>query len=126
MFYVYFLRSINHPNQVYTGSTDNLEIRLEQHNNGTSTHTNKFRPWCIEAYVMCDSRETAEIVEAYFKNSSGKEKFANFTAANPLHPNSKQGFLDTLEDGRGFGSKERRFTATKVNKQTMFTMNRVI
>ena len=110
MHYVYFLRSESKPDEVYTGRTEDLDRRLGQHNSEDNTgYTRRHRPWRIEAYVTCDTEETAKIVEAYFKNSSGIEKFDNFAKANPHHPNPKQGFFDTLEEGRAFGSKERRF-----------------
>tara|TARA_B100001093_G_scaffold404238_1_gene392339 strand:+ start:175 stop:549 length:375 start_codon:yes stop_codon:yes gene_type:complete len=120
---VYILRSIRPPQQSYTGSTDDLERRLQQHNDGLNKSTRAHRPWRIEAYVECDTRQTAEIVEAYFKNNSGQEKFRNFARGNPIHPNPKQGFFDTLEEGRAFGSNARRFRATKENGRTVFVMN---
>ena len=121
--FVYILRSIKRPNKTYTGSTDNLDERLQQHNEGLNKSTKAHRPWRIEAYVECDTRATVEIVEAYFKNNSGQEKFRNFAQAKPDHPNPKQGFFDTLQEGRAFGRGENRFRATKENGRTVFVMN---
>jgi len=116
MYFVYFLRSESRPAKVYTGSTGNLDRRLQEHNAEDNTgHTRQFQPWRIEACVLCDTEETALIVESYFKNSAGQEKFNNFAKAIPHHPHPKQGFFDTLEEGRGFGSKARRFHATRDN-----------
>jgi predicted GIY-YIG superfamily endonuclease len=38
MWYVYIIRSINFPDQEYTGATD-LKRRIPDHNAGKSTHT---------------------------------------------------------------------------------------
>ena len=45
MFYVYLIRSISFPDQVYVGTTENLKKRLEAHNAGGSVHTAKYKPW---------------------------------------------------------------------------------
>jgi predicted GIY-YIG superfamily endonuclease len=39
MWYVYILRSINHPDQEYIGATADLKRRLSDHNAGKSAHT---------------------------------------------------------------------------------------
>ena len=43
MFYTYILRSINHPNQRYIGSTADLKARFAKHNAGEVPHTAKFK-----------------------------------------------------------------------------------
>ncbi|PIR44191.1 excinuclease ABC subunit C [Candidatus Wolfebacteria bacterium CG10_big_fil_rev_8_21_14_0_10_31_9] len=71
MHYVYILRSINHPNQIYIGSSSNLKNRFESHNLGSNKHTSKFKPWKI---VWCSAFITkfkAESFEKYLKSSSG-------------------------------------------------------
>ncbi len=45
MWYVYIIRSIEHPEQEYTGASEDLKQRLAEHNSGKSTHTAKFTPW---------------------------------------------------------------------------------
>lgn len=110
MHYVYFLRSESNPDEVYTGMTGDVDRRLKEHNSDDNTgYTSRYRPWRMEACFVCGTQETAEIVEDYFKNTSGKEKFDNFAKANPHHPSPKQGFFDTLKEGRAFGSGDRRF-----------------
>jgi len=123
MYFVYFLRSESRPTKVYTGYTNDLDRRLQEHNDANNTgYTRQFQPWRIEACVLCDSEEAAGIVEAYFKNSAGQEKFDNFAKANPHHPSPKQGFFDTVEEGRGFGSKARRFHVTKDGNKTVMAL----
>lgn len=125
MHFVYFLRSERNPRKTYTGYTNDLDRRLAEHNHPDNDgYTGGFQPWRIEAYVSCDTEQTAVIVEAYFKNTSGKEKFSNFEEANPNHPNPKQGFFDTLEVGRAFGSGANRFYVHKERGRTIMKMAR--
>lgn len=71
MTYVYILRSIDTPNQLYIGWTNDLPIRLAAHNSGRSPHTSKFRPWKIAFYAAFESRERAMQFERYLKSGSG-------------------------------------------------------
>ena len=72
MYHVYLLRSKSHPDQTYVGSTGDLKNRLTEHNAGKSTHTNKFRPWELMAYVALPDRPLAERFERYLKSGSGR------------------------------------------------------
>jgi putative endonuclease len=56
VFYVYILRSVNHPAQTYIGSTEDLRARLAQHNAGRSIHTKKFKPWKSKLTWRCRKR----------------------------------------------------------------------
>ena len=76
MHYVYLIRSINHPEQKYSGVTEDLKKRLAEHNNGQSVHTNKFKPWKLIAYIAFDDRTKAYAFEKYLKQGSG-HAFAN-------------------------------------------------
>lgn len=123
MHYVYILRSQS-KDISYVGETKNLEKRLGEHNSKENTGwTSRHQPWVIEAYVECDNENTAKIVESYFKNDAGQEKLRNFAKANPLHPNPKQGFFDTLAEGRGFGSKANRFVVMLEKNSKFFALN---
>ncbi len=122
MHYVYILAS-SRTSKTYTGYSNDPQRRLEEHNSADNEGwTRQFKPWRIDAYVACKNEETAQIVEAYFKNASGKEKFDNFAASHPMHPHPKQGFFDALQEGRAFGSARGngRFKVKKVNGQTVF------
>jgi putative endonuclease len=72
MFYVYIFRSINHPKQTYIESTHDLRTRLAQHNSGQSIHTNKFKPWKLEAHVALAQKQLADKLEKYLKTGSGR------------------------------------------------------
>ena len=55
MHYVYILQSINHPREIYIGSTSkDPEVRLKEHNYGSTQYTADMKPWRIvyyEAYL---------------------------------------------------------------------------
>jgi putative endonuclease len=72
MHYVYILRSETYPTQTYVGSTTDLKKRLADHNSGKSIHTNKFKPWELEAYVAFPHEELAYKFERYLKTGSGR------------------------------------------------------
>ena len=71
MFYVYLIRRISHPEQRYTGCTDDLPSRLQRHNAGLSSHTSKYVPWSLVTYVAFATRAQAEKFERYLKSGSG-------------------------------------------------------
>jgi putative endonuclease len=72
MHYVYFLQSIEHPDQNYVGLTDDLRARLKVHNSGSSLHTKKFKPWRLVTYVAFDEAAKAVAFERYMKTASGR------------------------------------------------------
>jgi predicted GIY-YIG superfamily endonuclease len=70
--YVYILVSEQDPSHHYTGLTDALSRRIEEHNAGKCSHTAKFRPWRIETAVAFRSRDKAATFEKYLKTHSGR------------------------------------------------------
>lgn len=70
---VYRLRSINHPDRVYTGVTENLAARLAKHNEGGVPSTAPYKPWGIESAHAFTEREKAFAFERYLKTGSGRE-----------------------------------------------------
>ena len=72
MFYVYIIRSIPHSKQTYIGLTHDLRSRVAQHNSGQSIHTNKFKPWKLEAYVALEQKQLADKLEKCLKTGSGR------------------------------------------------------
>ncbi|MGD2133467.1 MAG: GIY-YIG nuclease family protein, partial [Maricaulaceae bacterium] len=71
MWYVYLLRSDNHPDQTYKGLTKDLKARLRAHNAGQSKHTAKYAPWTLVAYLAFADRRKALEFEHYLKTGSG-------------------------------------------------------
>ena len=70
--YVYSLRSKNHPERYYVGITQNLEERLGTHNSGKISHTRKFKPWKFEVVIAFVEKEKAFAFEKYLKSHSGR------------------------------------------------------
>ena len=71
MYYVYLIESLSAARERYVGITSNLEQRLREHNAGKSSHTSKFKPWKLTAYVAFTDRAKAEAFERYLKSGSG-------------------------------------------------------
>jgi len=72
MKYVYFLQSVDHPEENYVGLTDDLKSRFETHNAGGSLHTAKFKPWRLVGYVAFSDSAKAVGFERYMKSASGR------------------------------------------------------
>jgi predicted GIY-YIG superfamily endonuclease len=72
MWYVYIIRSLNHPDQGYTGATADLRRRLTDHNGGKSRHTAKFAPWELKWYAAFPAKARALEFEKYLKSHSGR------------------------------------------------------
>ncbi|MGD0577073.1 MAG: GIY-YIG nuclease family protein [Candidatus Staskawiczbacteria bacterium] len=70
MFYVYIIKSKNY-NQHYTGITQDLRKRFQDHNQGKSPHTSKYRPYSISWYCCFSDKNKAYKFEKYLKSSSG-------------------------------------------------------
>ncbi len=71
MYYVYILKSLK-DNKLYTGYTNDLKRRMDEHNYGKVESTKNRRPLkliCYEAYL---DKETASKREEFLKTSDGK------------------------------------------------------
>src|SRR3989339_595771 len=65
MYFVYIIQSENYPKQLYTGFTENISIRINDHNEGKSVHTNKFKPWKLIYHCRFNDKKKALDFEAY-------------------------------------------------------------
>lgn len=72
MFYVYILKSLTDPQQIYFGFTTNLSQRLKAHNGGQVIHTAKFIPWEVITYTVFNNKKQALEFERYLKSGSGR------------------------------------------------------
>jgi len=72
MRFVYILESLQHPDHYYVGSTTDLDRRLDEHNQGKSIHTNKFKPWKIKTYIAFNDHDRASEFEAFLKTGNGR------------------------------------------------------
>jgi len=81
MFYTYILRS-RVTGHYYTGSTSNLQARLQQHNSDASASTKNRGPW-----DLAHNEEFATLAEAvrrerYFKTGRGREELKKLVRLN--------------------------------------------
>ena len=71
--YVYILRSVSHPDQIYIGHSENIENRMEYHANPKPTaYTSKYAPWELETYIVFKNIKLAQEFEPYLKSHSGR------------------------------------------------------
>ena len=70
--FVYILQSIGESEQYYMGLCEDVETRLQAHNNGQSPHTSKFKPWRVIFYCWFDEITKAAAFERYLKSGSGR------------------------------------------------------
>jgi predicted GIY-YIG superfamily endonuclease len=73
MHYVYLIKSLQFPDQIYVGHTNDLKKRLSNHNCGTTPHTQKYKPWKLVVYLAFDDELKAIEFEKYLKSGSGRE-----------------------------------------------------
>lgn len=72
MYYVYILQSQAEPRKFYTGFTTDIKERIEAHNNGKCSYSDKYRPWSLKNLVDFNDRNKAVAFEKYLKSSSGR------------------------------------------------------
>ena len=73
MWYVYVLESIKNK-KLYTGYTNNLKKRLQEHNKGFgSKYTKTAKPFRLIFYEAYLNKKDAYKAEKFFKSGYGKE-----------------------------------------------------
>ena len=68
MYYVYLLKS-GSANEIYIGSTNNLERRLTEHNNGAEISTRRYVPWSLYYYEAYPTEKLARLREKRLKHN---------------------------------------------------------
>ncbi|MBI2593915.1 GIY-YIG nuclease family protein [Candidatus Daviesbacteria bacterium] len=76
MYYTYVIES-QKSGYKYTGSTNDLRKRFNQHNQGQSTWTSSRGPWKLIYYEACLNEEDAKSREKYLKSGMGKRYLKN-------------------------------------------------
>ncbi len=71
MWFVYILKSLN-SEFIYIGSTNDLNRRLQEHNDLKTQSTRPYAPFEMLAYVAVKTETKARELEHYFKTESGK------------------------------------------------------
>ena len=67
MFHVYILYSQKF-NRTYTGQTQNLGTRLDEHNSGYNNSTKHYIPWDIIYSEVFDTRDEAILCEKFLNH----------------------------------------------------------
>ena len=75
MFFVYIIKSLK-DESFYIGQTDDIEKRIEQHNQGLSKYTSKKMPWELVYKEEYTSREDA-MKREYFLKKQRNRSFYN-------------------------------------------------
>lgn len=75
-YYTYVLKS-EKSRKFYTGTTNNLKQRLEQHNKGLVTSTKHKRPLKLVYFEACSNSKDAYHREKYLKSGIGKRYLRN-------------------------------------------------
>ena len=76
MAYVYILKSLSFPRQLYVGVTTDLSQRLNSHNTGRCAHTSRFMPWEIIYTESFEDKASALKRERQIKGWSRAKKEA--------------------------------------------------
>jgi putative endonuclease len=70
MWYVYFLKLSN--DNIYVGSTNDLDRRVASHQAGQVISTRPYLPVILKSYGAVETEKHARELESYFKSGSGK------------------------------------------------------
>jgi len=76
MFYTYIIQG-QQDNKFYTGSTNNLQKRFKDHNNGYVSSTKKRGQFKLIYYEACLNEQDARAREKYLKTGMGKRYLKN-------------------------------------------------
>ena len=71
MYYTYVLKSIDHE-YYYKGHCEDLEVRLKQHNSGSTRSIKGYIPFKLVYFEEFATREEAIAREKYFKTAAGR------------------------------------------------------
>lgn len=82
MYKVYILESLNNLNRHYIGHTNDLNVRLQRHNEGLVRSTKAYAPWKIIHTEFFESRSEAYKREMQIKSYKGGNAFKNLIKDN--------------------------------------------
>jgi putative endonuclease len=72
MFYIYVLKSLKYGNR-YVGSTENINKRLMEHNNGKCRYTSGRQPWKLIYFENFGTRNEVLLREKFLKSGQGRK-----------------------------------------------------
>jgi len=84
MFYYTYILKSKKDGKIYTGYTQNLRKRLNQHNKGLSTYTKGRGPFILIYYEACLLENEARSRELFLKSGMGKRYLKNRLGASYL------------------------------------------
>ena len=73
MYYVYRIRSRNHPDKTFLGTTQDVKRRLNLHNSGRVGKTREYRPWRLVFYIAFSRKRRAQEFLEYLQSPAGRE-----------------------------------------------------
>jgi len=73
MYYVYIIHSPK-TNKIYKGFSEDLKIRIKQHNNGDVKSTKSGRPWRLIYYEAFLNKTDARREELFLKTGKGRDR----------------------------------------------------
>jgi putative endonuclease len=73
MYYFYLLHSET-TGRYYKGQTQDVSVRIKQHNSGKTKSTRNGIPWKLIYFEECCSREQAVKLEKYYKSLKGAKE----------------------------------------------------
>jgi putative endonuclease len=71
MYTTYIIQSLVDYRFYYGYTEQDISDRLDQHNQGRSHHTSKYKPWKLVWYGTFSSKKQAQDFEKYLKTPSG-------------------------------------------------------
>ncbi len=77
MFYIYILKSLRDL-RTYVGHTEDIAVRLRQHNLGKVNATHSRRPFELIYTERCINMAEAKRREKYWKSGGGRRKLKNY------------------------------------------------
>ena len=80
MKYLYVIKSEQN-GDLYVGITQNVETRLNDHQNGKNRYTKGLRPWNLVLVEEFEDWKEARKKEKYYKSGYGKEKLKELLAS---------------------------------------------
>ena len=72
MYFVYVIKSLKN-GQLYKVFTQDLEVRLKQHNQGKTKSTKAYIPWVLVYFEKVEYRDEARKREKYLKSGIGRD-----------------------------------------------------
>ncbi|HEY3250291.1 MAG TPA: GIY-YIG nuclease family protein [Ignavibacteria bacterium] len=83
--YVYILQS-KKDKSFYIGCTENLELRIKEHNSGLSKYTSKKIPWALKYFEELKDMKSARSREAFLKRQRNRKFYERLIKTQLVTP----------------------------------------